>query len=79
MTEITKLFRKNIFDEIKKGCLIICRRKPTVFEFKGVDDDKFVTTYHNTKIFHLINFNKKLLSLKMKERQHYSLVRIKNF
>jgi predicted RNA methylase len=39
---------------LPKGCLIICRRKPTVFEFKGVDDDKFVTTYHNTKIFHLI-------------------------
>ena len=39
---------------LPKGCLIICRRKPTVFEFKGVDDDKFLTTYHNTKIFHLI-------------------------
>ena len=45
---------KKLIDSLPKGCLFICRKKPTLIETETLTGEQFKTTYHKTKIHFLI-------------------------
>ena len=45
---------KKVIDNLQKGCLFICRKKPTFIEYETLKEEKFKTTYGKSEIHFLI-------------------------
>jgi SAM-dependent methyltransferase len=53
-TAMSHELTKKIVDNLQKGCLFICRKKPNFIDTETLTGEQFVTTYYTKKIYFLI-------------------------